>query len=58
MTREKKFDLIIADEAYELILVFLVYPGIKKKAPFVIIYDLFGFDATTKNPFEKLGTYV
>src|SRR4051812_27105303 len=55
--REKKFDLIIADEAYELILAFLVYPGMKKKAPFVMIYDFFGFDATTKNPFEKLGTY-
>lgn len=55
--REKKFDLIIADEAYELILAFIVYPGMKKKAPFVMIYDFFGFDATTKNPLEKLGTY-
>ncbi|MEH7251877.1 glycosyltransferase [Neobacillus niacini] len=55
--REKKFDLIIADEAYELILAFLLYPGMKKKAPFVMIYDFFGFDTTTKNPFEKLGTY-
>ncbi|MFJ5717598.1 glycosyltransferase [Neobacillus sp. NPDC093127] len=57
LTKEKKFDLIIADEAYELILAFLFFPGIKKKAPFVMIYDFFGFDATTKNPFEKLGTY-
>jgi predicted glycosyltransferase len=56
--KQKKFDLIIADEAYELILAFLVYPGMKKKAPYVMIYDFFGFDATTKNPFEKLGTYL
>lgn len=58
LTKEKKFDLIIADEAYELILAFLFFPGIKKKAPFVMIYDFFGFDATTKNPFEKMGTYL
>ena len=58
LTKEKKFDLIIADEAYELIVAFLLFPGIKKKAPFVMIYDFFGFEATTKNPFEKLGTYI
>ena len=23
-----------------------------------MIYDFFGFDATTKNPFEKMGTYI
>jgi UDP-N-acetylglucosamine:LPS N-acetylglucosamine transferase len=57
LTKRKKYDLIIADEAYELILAFLLFPSIKKKAPFVMIYDFFGFDATTKNPFEKLGTY-
>jgi predicted glycosyltransferase len=56
VTKEKKFDLIIADEAYELIIAFLLFPKIKK-APFVMIYDFLGIDATTKNPFEKLGTY-
>jgi predicted glycosyltransferase len=56
LTKEKKFDLIIADEAYELIVAFLLFPIIKK-SPFVMIYDFFGFDATTKNPFEKIGTY-
>jgi predicted glycosyltransferase len=58
LTKRKKFDLIIADEAYELILAFLFFPGIKNKAPFVMIYDFFGFDATTKSPFEKMGTYL
>ncbi len=58
ITKENQFDLIIADEAYELILAFLLFPGIKRKAPFVMIYDFFGFDATTKNPIEKLGTYL
>jgi predicted glycosyltransferase len=56
LTKKMKFDLIIADEAYELIVAFLLFPIIKK-APFVMIYDFFGFDATTKNPFEKMGTY-
>lgn len=56
ITKKKKFHLIIADEAYELIVAFLLFPAIKK-APFVMIYDFFGFDATTKNPFEKMGTY-
>lgn len=53
----KRKNLIIADEAYELVLAFLFFPGIKKKAPFVMIYDFLGFDATTKNPFEKIGAY-
>lgn len=57
LTKRVKYDLIIADEAYELIIAFLLLPRIKRKAPFVMIYDFFGFDAATKNPFEKLGTY-
>jgi predicted glycosyltransferase len=57
LTKEKKYDLIIADEAYELIIAFLLFPGMKRKAPFVMIYDFFGFDATTKSPFEKMGAY-
>ena len=58
ITKGKKFDLIIADEAYELIIAFLFFPGIKKQAPFVMIYDFFGFDATTKSSFEKIGAYI
>ena len=57
LIKEKKYDLIIADEAYELIIAFLLFPSMKRKAPFVMIYDFFGFDATTKNPFEKMGAY-
>lgn len=56
VTKKKRFDLIIADEAYELIIAFLLFPIIKK-APFVMIYDFLGIDATTKSPFEKIGTY-
>ncbi|WP_428910241.1 glycosyltransferase [Niallia sp. Krafla_26] len=57
LTKREKYDLIIADEAYELILAYFLYPRMKRKAPFVMIYDFFGFDATTKSPLEKLGTY-
>lgn len=56
ITNKKRFDLIIADEAYELIIAFLLFPRIKK-SPFVMIYDFLGIDATTKNLFEKVGTY-
>lgn len=56
ITKKKRFDLIIADEAYELIIAFLLFPRIKK-APFVMIYDFLGIDSTTKSPFEKVGTY-
>lgn len=57
ITKRQKFDLIIADEAYELIIAFLFLPGIKRRAPFVMIYDFFGFDATTKSFLEKIGAY-
>jgi len=57
LTKKNKYDLIIADEAYELIIAFLFFPALKK-APFVMIYDFLGIDATTKSPLEKVGTYL
>ena len=49
LIKEKKYDLIIADEAYELIVASLTFSkDMKRKASFVMIYDFFGFDATYK----------
>jgi UDP-N-acetylglucosamine:LPS N-acetylglucosamine transferase len=56
----EKFDLIIADEAYE------IYMALKKRkelrdriaAPFVMIYDFVGDFSMSWNPVEKLGIYV
>ena len=57
ITKHKKFDLIIGDETYELIIAFLLNP-LMKKSPFVMIYDFIGIEPTTKNIFEKIGTYI
>jgi predicted glycosyltransferase len=53
VTARQRFDLIIADEAYELALALLVNPSLKR-APFVAICDFVGLDATLRNPFEWL----
>jgi UDP:flavonoid glycosyltransferase YjiC (YdhE family) len=51
-----EFDLIIADEAYEIAIALKKFKSLKT-APFVMIYDFVGLDAATKNPIEKLGAY-
>jgi predicted glycosyltransferase len=55
----EKFDLIIADEAYE------IAEAMKNKklrdrieAPFVMIYDFLGNFSMSWNPIEKLGIYM
>ena len=49
----ERFDLVISDEAYDLITA-LVMKFVRLEAPFVMIYDFLGMDTVTKNPFEKL----
>jgi len=49
----ERFDLVISDEAYDLITA-LAMKFIRLEAPFVMIYDFLGMDSVTKNPFEKL----
>jgi len=49
----EKYDLVISDEAYDLITA-LAMKFIRLEAPFVMIYDFLGMDSVTKNPFEKL----
>ena len=58
-TGNEKFDLIIADEAYE------IAEALKNKkmrdridAPFVMIYDFLGNFSMSWNPIEKLGIYM
>jgi len=55
ITREK-FDLIIADEAYEIVMAWGDDQN-ATKTPFVMIYDFLGLDSMTINPIEKLGIY-
>jgi len=49
----EKYDLVISDEAYDLITA-LAMKFIRLEAPFVMIYDFLGMDSVTKNPLEKL----
>ena len=56
-TNREAFDLVIGDEAYEIHRGILKDPKIKK-APFVYIQDFIGMDSMSKNPLEKLGTYI
>ncbi len=54
---EEKFDLIIADEAYEIKMA-LSDGEVRIDAPFVMIYDFIGNISMSWNPLEKLGTYI
>jgi UDP-N-acetylglucosamine:LPS N-acetylglucosamine transferase len=53
----EQYDLIIADEAYEIVLAWDKNPDISQ-IPFVMIYDFVGLDSMTNNPLEKLGIYM
>jgi hypothetical protein len=50
------YDLLIADEAYEITMALDKRPELKK-APFAMIYDFVGLDAMTRNPLERLMAY-
>jgi predicted glycosyltransferase len=52
----QQYDLLIGDETYE-IGVALIIKRLKLKIPFIMLYDFFGLDAMSKNPFEKLGMF-
>ncbi len=52
--RRENFDVVIADEAYELT-VGLALKLLRLEAPFVMIYDFLGLESMTNNPIEKLG---
>ena len=56
-TGRQRFDLVIADEAYEIVMA-VEGKHVRLRAPFVMIYDFFGNDSVTKNPVEKLVSYM
>ena len=53
----EKFDLVIGDETYDIIVEMASTPRFKK-FPFVMIYDFIGVDSVTHNPIEMIATYV
>jgi predicted glycosyltransferase len=52
----EKFDLVIGDETYDLLIELLKDPNLKR-FPFVIIYDFLGLDRVTNNPLDVITTY-
>ena len=57
VTSQERFDVVIADEAYE-IAVALGKGQVHLAAPFVMIYDFIGNVAMNWRPMELLGTYM
>lgn len=57
VTSKEQYDLIIGDEAYEIVVGIQKKPSLKR-SPFVMIYDFIGLDTMTNNPLEWLGTYI
>ncbi|MCU0237159.1 MAG: hypothetical protein MUC72_08770 [Acidobacteria bacterium] len=53
----RKFDLIVGDETYEISIAIKENPDLKR-APYAVIYDFVGMEATSRNPLERLGVYV
>jgi hypothetical protein len=50
------YDLLVGDESYEVAMALADRPELKK-APFALIYDFVGMDATTWSPLERLIAY-
>ncbi len=54
--QREKFDLVIGDETYDLVIELLNTPSLKQ-FQFVIIYDFLGLDRVTNNPIDMITTY-
>jgi predicted glycosyltransferase len=54
--QREKFDLVVGDETYDLVIELLKDSNLKQ-FPFVIIYDFLGLDRVTNNPIDIITTY-
>jgi UDP:flavonoid glycosyltransferase YjiC (YdhE family) len=57
ITRRQRFDLVIGDETYEILVALSKKPELKQ-SPFVMIYDFVGLEAMSANPLEIMGIYM
>ena len=57
VVKQEHYDLVIADEAYEIVLAWGEDAELSR-IPFVMIYDFVGMDSMTNNPLEKMGIYI
>ncbi len=53
----RMFDLVIGDECYDVMIAMHDNPKMKT-CPFVVIYDVLGLDATTRNPIDHIAAYL
>ena len=56
LMKDKKFDLLIGDETYDLAIAFHDNPELKE-FPFFMIIDFLGLDSVSKNPLDLFITY-
>jgi hypothetical protein len=57
LVEKEHFDLVVGDEAYELMVEIVGNPDFKK-FPFVLIYDAIGLDRVTRSPTDALAAYM
>ena len=57
VTKRERFDVIVGDETYEILVALMKKPSIIG-VPFVMIYDFVGLDSMAKNPLDRLVTYI
>jgi UDP:flavonoid glycosyltransferase YjiC (YdhE family) len=57
VTSGEKFNAIIGDETYELVVAQIKKPKLNK-APFVMIYDFVGVDSMSRNPLDMFMAYM
>lgn len=54
---EEKFDVVVGDETYDLLIAQLAHL-LRMPVPFVMMYDFLGLDAVTHRVGERLGVYL
>jgi UDP-N-acetylglucosamine:LPS N-acetylglucosamine transferase len=53
-----QFDVIIGNETYEVVVAYVFGMNVLPvDVPFIMMYDFYGMDVTTRNPFEWLGAW-
>jgi hypothetical protein len=57
VTAAHDYDLVVGDEAYEIMVALEKQPDLKK-SPFVMIFDFVGLDAMSPSPMERLAVYT
>jgi UDP-N-acetylglucosamine:LPS N-acetylglucosamine transferase len=57
LVNREKFDLVIGDETYDLIIDRVENKNFQRY-PFIMIYDFIGVDSVTHNPIDIIATYL